>query len=174
MLRLACAAVEAPSDSVSQAAVPHRHVTYSAVMTSELLQQNWALLVAGVISVVVTAVVLQRLFQQSSMGQLQARVRSHRAAQKTRSSAERRVEKRKQKVKMLMSRADDVRPADLESARGALKDAEALLKIADDKLLVEANQLRKVIFEQFPPRRHEALRAQYLPDDVADGRPFSF
>ena len=159
---------------MSQAAARHRQVAYSAGMTSELLQQNWALLVAGVISVFVTAVVLQRLFQQSSIGQLHARARSHRLAQKARSSAGRRVEKGRQKLKLLTSRADDVRPVDLESARGALKDAEALLKIADDKLLVEANQLRKVIFEQFPPRRHEALRAQYLPDDVADGRPFSF
>ena len=143
-------------------------------MTLELLQQNWALFVAGVISVFVTAVVLQRLFQQSSIGQLNARVRSHRQAQKARSSAERRVEKGQQKLKVLMSKSDKVRPVDLEAAKGALQDAESLLKIADDKLLVEANQLRKVIFEQFPPRRHEALRAQYLPDDVADGRPFSF
>ena len=73
-----------------------------------------------------------------------------------------------------MAKADRVKPVDLEAARGALADAEALLRISSDKVLVEVNLLRKVIFEQFPPRRHEALRAQYLPDDVADGRPFSF
>ncbi len=143
-------------------------------MSAELLQQNWALVVAGVISIIVTAVILQRLHQQSSNGQLQARARSHRDAEKARFVAERTVDKCRHRLQALADKADRVRPADLEAARGALDDAEALLKIREDKALVEANLLRQVIFEQFPPRRHEALRAQYLPDDVADGRPFSF
>ena len=143
-------------------------------MSVELLQQNWALVVAAVISVVVTAVIIQRLFEQSSTGQLRARVREHRAAVAACTDAEKRSNRCRRRLEALMGKADRVKPVDLEAARGALADAEALLRISSDKVLVEVNLLRKVIFEQFPPRRHEALRAQYLPDDVADGRPFSF
>ena len=50
----------------------------------------------------------------------------------------------------------------------------SLAKIADDKAQVQANHVRRVIFEEFPPSRHEKLRARYLPQDVADKRPFSF
>lgn len=143
-------------------------------MSVEILQQNWALVVALVISVFVTAVVIQRLFEQSSTGQLRARAREHRAAIAAHADAERRSDKCRRKLEALIARADNVKPVDVEAAKGALSDADALLKIAGDKVLVEANLLRKVIFEQFPPQRHAALRAQYLPDDVADGRPFSF
>ena len=143
-------------------------------MSLELLQQNWALVVAAVLSVVVTAVIIQRLFEQSSTGQLRARVREHRAAVAACTDAEKHSNRCRRRLEALMGKADRVKPVDLEAAKGALSDAEALLRIAGDKELVEANLLRKVIFEQFPPQRHEALRAQYLPDDVADGRPFSF
>ncbi len=143
-------------------------------MTLELLQQNWALFTAAGISVIVTAVIMQRLHAQSSNGQLKAQARAHGDAEKARLDAARGVERSRRKLQTLTDKADRVRPADLEVAKGALRDAEALLKIAEDKVLVETNLLRKVIFEQFPPRRHAALRAQYLPDDVSDGRPFSF
>ena len=62
----------------------------------------------------------------------------------------------------------------MSEAKEALQDALALEKIADDKAQVTANQVRRVIFEEFPPTRHEKLRRKYLPEDVRDNRPFSF
>ena len=67
-----------------------------------------------------------------------------------------------------------MKPRIIEEAKGRLADKELLAKRADDRAQVTANQLRKVIYEEFPPTRHETLRARYLPGDVADGRPFSF
>jgi len=61
-------------------------------------------------------------------------------------------------------------------SRGRDLRLEALGRVLHGELplLVTANKLRKTIFEEFPPARHEALRQRYLPGDAADGRPFSF
>ena len=70
----------------------------------------------------------------------------------------------------------------LESPRGqlavarkreAVEDARALAKIAHDQLLVAENMLRKVIVEEFPPRRHEPLRRRYLRSDEERSRPYA-
>ena len=74
----------------------------------------------------------------------------------------------------MASRAGSIRPSSLQEAREKLEDAGALLKIARDRLMVAENQVRRVIFEEFPPARQESLRARYLPQDVVDKRPFTF
>ena len=65
-------------------------------------------------------------------------------------------------------------PMLVQEARDALQDARALQKIADDRLLVAENQVRRIIVEEFPPIKQLRLRRRYLPADVRDPRPFSF
>ena len=55
-----------------------------------------------------------------------------------------------------------------------MQDAEALLKIASDQVLIAENHVRKIIVEEFPPKHHERLRRRYLPGEGDDGKPFSF
>ena len=71
-------------------------------------------------------------------------------------------------------KADKVKPRVLQEARNALDDARALQRIMNDRAQVTRNLVRRAIFEEFPPSRHEKLRARYLPEDVESGRPFSF
>jgi hypothetical protein len=61
-----------------------------------------------------------------------------------------------------------------QTPREAVQDAEALLKIADDQVLIAENHVRKIIVEEFPPQRHDRMRSKYLPGDRRDARPFSF
>jgi hypothetical protein len=131
----------------------------------------WAALVPGAVAIVS---LLYLLFRRSPRGKLRATVKLHRRsireyqrAMKAHGAARRQVDK-------LEGRAMKVRPRVIEEARGALADAEALEKIAADRLLVTANHVRRVIFEEFPPTKHARLRCRYLPQDVADDRPFSF
>jgi hypothetical protein len=67
-----------------------------------------------------------------------------------------------------------VKPVRLQEARDAVQDAGALLKIAEDQVLIAENHVRKIIVEEFPPNRHERMRSRYLPGEREDGKPFTF
>ena len=67
-----------------------------------------------------------------------------------------------------------MKPSRLQAAREAVQDAEALLKIAEDQVLIAENQVRKIIVEEFPPKRHERMRRKYLPEEPENGKPFTF
>ncbi len=138
------------------------------------LERFWGPLVAGGLLLVVALVVAATLLRRSAHGQLRARRRELEAARRRAQQAERALAAARRKLERLDARADKVRPRSLTEAREAVADAEALAKITSDRVLVSANHLRRVIFEEFPPTRHEALRRRYLPDDGPDSRPFSF
>ena len=74
----------------------------------------------------------------------------------------------------LEARAGSVQPRRLREAAEAVQDAEALLKIARDQVLIAENHVRKIIVEEFPPKRHDRMRSKYLPGELDDGKPFSF
>ena len=101
-------------------------------------------------------------------------MREHRKATDTHMAAVRAVNKEERRYEKLVSRANTVKPRVVEEAKGVLADARALAKIAEDRQLVTANQVRKIIFEEFPPKMHDRLRQRYLPQDAEDDRPFSF
>ena len=143
-------------------------------MNWQTVNQNWALYAAAVPALIVFFAVALALWRRSSRGKLRGKLTAHlrdvkklEAARKSQSNAESRVRR-------LEKQSGKVKPRILQEAKDAVADANALVKIADDRQQVSANLLRKVIFEEFPPERHEKLRARYLPGDVADGRPFSF
>jgi len=143
-------------------------------MTVDYLQQNWALLAASVIGVAVLLFALWRAWRDSARGRLGAELA--RLAQKRAhaSRLQRRVRTARTRLEHLQGRAEHVQPRRLQEAAEALQDAEALARIAADQVLIAENHVRKIIVEEFPPKRHEALRARYLPGDGNSGKPFSF
>ena len=143
-------------------------------MDTNPLLANWALLAAIVpVSIVVVAIALSS-FLQSARGQLSRVNREHQEAERAWQDAIRDAEKAAQNLAKLEAKAEKVKPRELQEARDKVADCQALEKILSDKAQVTMNHLRRVIFEEFPPARHEEMRARYLPRDVEDGRPFSF
>lgn len=144
------------------------------IMDIEALRQDWAAWLAIVPAFLVIVVVSRSLYRRSARGQLARALKQNRMAQKELLAARERATRALSKIEKLSGRSATVKPRVLEEAKGALEDCRALEKILDDKCQVTTNHLRRVIFEEFPPARHDLLREKYLPQDVADGRPFTF
>lgn len=142
-------------------------------MSSEILQQHWALVVASVIGLAVLLMYLAQLLVSSRRVRLNASLQALRRKEKVAARAAKGVATLRKKLERLRRRAESVRPNVIEELRGELADAEALMKIANDQVLVARNQVRKIIVEEFPPKRQEALRKRLLPLEKRDTRPFS-
>jgi hypothetical protein len=140
----------------------------------DFLTRHWGLVVAVALLCIVGVIVIVALMRRSRSGLLRSRFRGVRAARDELARAERTLASRKHRLERLEARADRVRPREIDEVRGQLDDAASLVRIRSDQLMVAENQLRKLIFKEFPPARHEALRRRYLPEDVEDGRPFTF
>ena len=139
-----------------------------------ILKANWAAWLALPPVILVLYFVIRALFYRSARGQLVQALKVQRQSQKSLLSAQEKVARATSRLEELSARPDTVKPRVLEETRGTLQDCRALEKIMDDKFQVTTNQVRRVIFEEFPPSEHEKLRGKYLPQDVEDGRPFSF
>jgi len=140
----------------------------------ESIRAYWGAIGAGILLVPVGLFVAYRAWQASAPGQL-ARARRELAlcAARTR-RCETSVRRARDRADRLHRNRDSVKPRDLYEAEEALTDARALLRVAEDQVLVAKNQLRQVIYEEYPPARQDKLRRRYLPDDASDDRPFSF
>lgn len=149
-------------------------VLYSLTMTVDALTEDWALWAAAIPAVIVVVAVAWMLARKSRGGQLRRVLRDHKFAARDLRNAARATRKADGLVRKLAAKAQDVKPRVLEEAREALQDARALEKIAADKVQIAANHVRRVIHDEFPPSRHDKLRARHLPDDVRDNRPFTF
>ena len=143
-------------------------------MTLAELQQHWALVGASVLGTAVLLFVLWRVWLDSPRGRLAAARRHLRVALGTARKRQRKARSLASRLDRLEATSDSVQPVRLREAAEAVQDAEALLKIAGDQVLIAENQVRKIIVEEFPPKRHERMRNRYLPGERADGRPFSF
>jgi hypothetical protein len=141
-------------------------------MSLKTLTAYWAPLVASVTGVALVLFVGWRLWLQSPRGQLSVAKSRLRARTQEADRARRVLKKSISVLASLESRSDSVRPSRLQEASEAVEDARALAKIAHDQLLVAENLLRKVIVEEFPPRRHESMRRRYLRSDEERGKPF--
>ena len=131
-------------------------------MNLELAQQHWALLAGTVIGIAVVLMLMFRIWQDSARGRLREAVGKLQERRREVARVERALAKARQKLARLESRADGVPPRTVEAARGAVSDGEALLGIHSDQVLVAQTRVRAIIFEDFPPRRHDALRHRYL------------
>jgi hypothetical protein len=143
-------------------------------MTLEFLQQNWAILAASVLGTAVALFVAYRAFDGSARGQLLRAVRLHQARRQAATKAQRVADKVAARLQKLHTKRDSAKPRHIQEGAEALEDAEALRKIAQDQVLIAANHVRKIILEEYPPKRHARLRARYLPEDEPDKKPFTF
>ncbi len=143
-------------------------------MDIELLQRHWALAVAVLLFSIVGVVVILAVLRRTAWGQLRhtlSHLKTRRSEHAAALSAASRAEKT---LSSLIPRADKVKPRLLQEAKDLLEDTRALVKIADDQLMIARNHVRRVIHEEYPPRLQERLRRKHLPDDQPDGKPFSF
>jgi len=141
-------------------------------MTLNYLEQYWALVVASVLATAVLLFVIFRLYQGSARGQLRARVRDLRKCEQQARAAARAADKAASRLARLRDRADSAKPRHIDEVSGLLADAKALHKIALDQVLIAQNHVRKVIVEEFPPKRHDKMRSRYLPQLPNDQKPF--
>ena len=143
-------------------------------MDWNILKSNWALAVAAVIGLVIVLIVAAHLIRRTAWGQLRQTLQSLAKARQDEAKALKSVERAEHITRRLHENADRAKPRHLQEAKDALQDARALAKIANDKILIAENHVRRVIHEEYPPVRQEALRQKYLPEPARDKKPFSF
>ena len=140
----------------------------------ERVIDNWALVAA---SVLVTALVVQAIFVVASRSPAARLRRAWSKLQERRQAAKaaaRKAGRASRACARLQAKARSVRPVKLEQAQTALSDCEALLKIANDQVLVAENHVRRIIVEQFPPAKQARLRARYQVSESPGDKPFTF
>lgn len=143
-------------------------------MDSELLKSNWALLVAVGIGLIIVVIVLSRLIRRSAWGQLRETRRALAEARQDEARALQAVDKAERIARRLHEQAEQTKPRHVQEAKELLEDARMLAKIANDKVLIAENHVRRVIHEEYPPVKQGRLRKKYLPEQAPDKRPFSF
>lgn len=143
-------------------------------MDAAWIKANWALGIAAIIGIVLAFAAAVHAYRASARGRLRQTRKALAAERRKCRKIEARVLAAERRKARLERRAERVRPRALREADEALADAKALAKIAADRLAIAENHLRRVIFEEFPPARHERLRMKYLPDRPAVDKPFTF
>ena len=143
-------------------------------MTLEYVLQHWALVTASILGSTVVMFVAWRVWLDSPRGRLGSALKRLQQRRSDARQQQQTVEKTAANLARLQARSESVKPRRLQEVAEALQDAKALLKIAADQVLIAQNHVRVIIVEEFPPKRHEAMRSRYLEDDGRDGRPFSF
>ena len=131
-------------------------------MTQEFLLQNWALVIASVLGTGIVLFVIYRIYRDSARGRLRAAVTYLRHRQRAAQSAAKAVDKAQARLERLRAKADSVVPKQADAARDALVEAQELRKLIGDQLLIAQNDVRVLIVEEYPPRRHKAMRQKYL------------
>lgn len=143
-------------------------------MSAELLQNHWALLLAAAIALLVALFLLAQKVSESAPAQLR-RVRKALAYERARSRrAERAVARAEGRLRRLEHRAESAKPSLVQETKEALEDAKALVRIAQDQVMIAENHVRRVILEEFAPAKQQCLREKYLVEAPAEKRPFSF
>ncbi len=143
-------------------------------MDWDLLKSNWALIVAAIIGSIIIVLIVIQLIKRSAGGQLRQTLKTLAKSRMNEAKARKSVEKAERITRRLHENADRAKPRHLQEAKEALEDARALAKIANDKILIAENHVRRVILEEFPPIKHEAMREKYLPNAARDQKPFTF
>jgi hypothetical protein len=131
-------------------------------MTIDYLQQNWALLIAGVLGLGIALFVLFRASQDSRRGRLGSALTYMRDRERAARKAVKALEEATHKIERLRARSESVPPKQADAARDALLEAQEVQKLIDDQLLIARNNVRLLITEEYPPKRHEAMRSKYL------------
>jgi septal ring factor EnvC (AmiA/AmiB activator) len=143
-------------------------------MNDNVLLTHWALIAAILLAAVVLVIVAHVLFRRSAYGQLR-RVRADLArALRLQQKAATRTAAAEKKLRRLGAKSETTKPRLLSEAKELHADALSLEKIANDKVLIAINHVRRIIHEEFPPARQQRMREKYLPSETGVKRPFSF
>lgn len=143
-------------------------------MTFEFATRHWALLSASVLGWAVVMFVLWRIWLDSVRGQFRSALQRLREAEQEVTRQQLAVRKSAATLARLQAKAESVKPSRLQEVTGTMQDAEALLKIATDQVLIAQNHVRRIIVEEYPPKKHEKMRNKYLGQVDDKGLPFSF
>ena len=131
-------------------------------MTIDYLQQNWALIIASVLGLGIVLFVLFRASQDSRRGRLGSALTYMHDRERAARKSVKALEEATHKIERLRARSESVPPKQADAARDALLEAQELQKLIDDQLLIARNKVRVLITEEYPPKRHEAMRSKYL------------
>ncbi len=143
-------------------------------MNRDWLVQHWALIAAMATAAAALLAVAVSLWSRSRAARLKRALRQRRRRERALEKAARSARRLGRSLRRLEEKAEKIAPKRLSEARGQAEDARRLCEIAADQLLVAENHLRKIIVEEFPPGRHEALRRRYRLSDVPRKAAFSF
>lgn len=143
-------------------------------MDMSFAKSHWAALIAAGLFGLVAIVLLLQAFRRTRSWQLRSLNAECRRCQVRLESARLASRKAKKRLDKLTGRAESSRPRHLREADEAFQDAQMLQKIAEDKLQIAKNHVRRLIYEEFPPSKHAKLRNKYLQENASDGRPFTF
>lgn len=135
-------------------------------MTIDDLQQYWALVIASVLGLGIVLFVLSRASQNSRRGRLGSALTYMRDRERAARKAVKALEEVTHKIERLRARSESVPPKQADAARDALLEAQELQKLIDDQLLIARNNVRLLITEEYPPKRHEAMRSKYLGEST--------
>lgn len=130
-------------------------------MSGDFAVRNWALLLAALLAAAVYGYVAIRQSARVRLGVAVWRLRGVERKAKSAASA---LAKAGGRLDRLRARADSEKPRLLDEAAEAVQDARLARKIADDLLLIARKDVRTVIVEEYPPKRHAALRRRYLAE----------
>ena len=140
----------------------------------ESLQSNWAIWLALALLLLVALMITPELLRRTSRSKLSRVFAGVNEARKELRKSTRAVQKVEKKYRKLLTRSERVKPRKLQKAKEAAEDGRALVKILKDKVIVAETHVHRIIYDEFPPKKHEQLREKYLPQDIIDERPFSF
>jgi hypothetical protein len=135
-------------------------------MTIDTLQQNWALVIASVLGLCIVLFVLFRATQDSRRGRLGTALTYMRDREREARKAAKALKEATRKIERLKAKSESVPPKQADAARDALLEAKELQKLIDDQLLIARNNVRLLITEEYPPKRHEAMRSKYLGEST--------
>lgn len=143
-------------------------------MNIESLQSDWAIWLALASLVIAIVLTIPILLKQTARSKLNKVLSDLKETQKELRKTARVSNKTEKKLQTMLANIECVKPRELQEAKDAVDDGKALTKILSDKMMVAQNHVRRVIHDEFPPAKHDRMRAKYLPQDVKEGRPFQF
>ena len=133
-------------------------------MTLEIVQKYWALIAA---SIVFWAIVLQLAFRglrNSRRGRLSRALEHMRDREKALRDASGKADKAAARYAKISTKGDSVPPNKVLAAKDALVAAQETERLLKDQVQVVRNDARKIIVEEYPPARHEAMLRKYFAD----------
>jgi peptidoglycan hydrolase CwlO-like protein len=143
-------------------------------MNIESLQSDWAIWLALASLVIAIVLTIPILLKQTARSKLNKVLSDLNETQKELRKTARVSNKTEKKLQKMLTNIELVKPRELQEAKDSVDDSKALTKILSDKMMVAQNHVRRVIHDEFPPAKHDRMRAKYLPQDVKEDRPFQF